>query len=256
MRIDFQKWHGTGNDFILIDDRSGSLPRDIEWIRQACDRHFGIGSDGLIFLAPGADFRVDFYNPDGSQSFCGNGSRCAFAFHAALSGSTSGFRFEAIDGSHAGEWVDGEVGITMRDVTAIEELEHGRLLLDTGSPHLMVWVDDPEQVDVLEEGRSIRYSDRFKEEGVNVNFLSWKDDAIHMRTYERGVEAETLSCGTGVTAAGICAMRKGLVTESCPVVTRGGQLRVQVLRMENNSASGIKLVGPAQKVFEGYLEHP
>src|SRR5690606_4196050 len=158
----FSKWHGTGNDFILMDDRAGWLPADAAPLaRQLCDRHFGIGSDGLILLReahePGTQYHMEFLNPDGSRSFCGNGSRCAFAFRSALLGKEEApARFSAHDGVHEARWLHGEVEVSMRDAAAIEELGADLHLLHTGSPHLVVWVRDPATVDILARAHEFR----------------------------------------------------------------------------------------------------
>lgn len=254
----FSKWHGTGNDFILIDDRAGSLPPNAAPLaRRLCHRHFGIGSDGLILLrAPQetqADFHMEFLNPDGSRSFCGNGSRCAFAFRSRLAGDSGPARFTAIDGLHEARWLDGEVEVTMRDVAAIEEVAPHLHLLDTGSPHLVAWVEDPAALDLVAEAYAHRYSARFAADGVNVNFVRWHEGRLDMRTYERGVEAETLSCGTGVTAAALSAMARGHAAGACTVSTPGGLLRVRAER-EGEAFTAVRLRGPVQEVFQGTVD--
>ncbi len=263
--IAFSKWEGTGNDFILVDDRPSVFPSDAEaLIRRLCDRHFGIGSDGLILLqAPrveGADYHMEFFNPDASQSFCGNGSRCAFAFWNSRSprgrapGPTQPAVFSAIDGKHTASWSNGRVRIGMRDVSGVERLDEHTDLIQTGSPHLLSWVDDPEAIDIVAEAHKHRYGPRFAKEGVNVNFMRYIHDRVEMRTYERGVEAETLSCGTGVTAAALSAMARGSVSGACDVHTRGGHLRVEATATGAGGFSGISLSGPVREVFQGVVE--
>jgi diaminopimelate epimerase len=255
MRIAFSKWQGTGNDFVVIDDRLERFPTgDLDLVRRLCDRHFGIGSDGLILLRPsqeqGVAFHMEFFNPDGSQSFCGNGSRCAFAAWVGLAGATGTFAFTAIDGLHRGAMDEQGRGVRveMRPAVQHERLGPGMDLLDTGSPHLLLWVDDPEKVDLIPEARSHRYGPSFREDGVNVNFLAWRDGCVHMRTYERGVEGETLSCGTGVTAAALSALQRGHAKDgTVEVHTRGGTLWVE------HAPDGTHLIGPAQQVFEGHI---
>jgi diaminopimelate epimerase len=255
----FTKWQGTGNDFIVVDDRDGACPSpESGWVQRVCDRHWGIGSDGLILVqAPrgaGEDFHMDFLNPDGSRSFCGNGSRCAAAFFAHLIGAGPGrsFVFSAFDGVHQA-WLERDrVVVGMRDVAAPVGVEGQADLLDTGSPHLVCWVDDPERVDLAREGRALRNDPRFAPGGVNVNFVRWRDGRLEMRTYERGVEDETLSCGTGVTAAALSAMHRGVVQGTCPVSTPGGALEVSA----SPSGDGfihVRLAGPARPVFEGII---
>lgn len=257
--IAFSKWQGTGNDFILIDDREAAFPLDdLRLIRLLCDRHFGIGSDGLILLrkptSEGAAYHMEFFNPDGSRSFCGNGSRCAYAFWCEVVKDRSDARFTAIDGEHVARWKEGEVEIAMRDVQGLEQIDADSDLLNTGSPHLVLWVDDPASVDIIPAARAHRYGARFKAEGVNVNFVRWHDGRAEMRTYERGVEAETLSCGTGVTAAAISAMARGMGSGNVTVRTEGGTLHVTA-RKEGASFTDVRLRGPVQKVFEGRVQH-
>jgi diaminopimelate epimerase len=255
MELNFSKWHGTGNDFILVDDRTGSLPADAaELARRLCHRHFGIGSDGLILLrkpvADGTDYQMEFLNPDGSRSFCGNGSRCAYAFRSKLTGDRGPARFTASDGVHRAQWNDGQVEVDMRDVAHIERLGDGVDLVFTGSPHLVVRVDDPGQVDLLLEARKYRYGARFAKEGVNVNFVRWHQGRVEMRTYERGVEDETLSCGTGVTAAALSAMAQGHGASRCMVQTPGGLLTVTA-EAHGEGFTNVVLCGPVEEVFSG-----
>ncbi len=272
-RLTFSKWQGTGNDFIVVDDRdvrfpfhAGSSAGDpAVLVRHLCDRHFGIGSDGLILIqAPrveGTAYHMEFFNPDASKSFCGNGSRCAFAFFNTLDqGLPQGTlmseiqRFTAIDGEHTAAWKDGLVSIGMRDVAGIERIDDRMDFVHTGSPHLLVWVDDPEVIDIIPEARIHRYGPRFRAEGVNVNFLRWKGGHLEMRTYERGVEGETLSCGTGVTAAALSAMGRGHSGNTCDVRTRGGDLRVTAEALGQGGFRSITLAGPVKEVFTGEVD--
>ncbi|MFN8350450.1 MAG: diaminopimelate epimerase [Flavobacteriales bacterium] len=259
-RIRFTKWQGTGNDFIVVDDHAGAFPvHDRELVTRLCDRHFGIGSDGLILVqAPkhaGHAFHMDFLNPDGSRSFCGNGSRCAAAFQAELSGLPEArFHFTAVDGEHTAAVAGGQVTIGMRDVAQVKRINDTMDFIHTGSPHLVIWVPDPEQVDILPEARFHRYNEHFRQEGVNVNFVRWHNERVEMRTYERGVEDETLSCGTGVTAAALSVMVRGLAGARCAVHTRGGDLAVGATRIPDAGFTAITLAGPARKVFEGTVE--
>lgn len=256
MELRFSKWHGTGNDFILVDDRAAQFPaKDLGLVKRLCDRHFGIGSDGLILVqAPRSsdtDFHMEFFNPDESQSFCGNGSRCAFAFWRTLVGDRDHARFSAIDGLHEASLDPMGVRVSLAQPKYVERIADDIDFIHTGSPHLIVWVDDPQAIDIVPEAHRSRYNERFTKEGVNVNFLRWKTGRIEMRTYERGVEAETLSCGTGVTAAAIDALHRGHASgTSVPVHTRGGDLRVDVA-MDNGRVSKVELIGPAQFVFSG-----
>jgi diaminopimelate epimerase len=269
--IAFSKWEGTGNDFIIIDDRAGAFPKNAEkLIQRLCDRHFGIGSDGLILLqspcVEGTDYHMEFFNPDASQSFCGNGSRCAFAFWNTLpQGLPQGTlrpsdpqgtpaTFTAIDGQHQASWSNGLVRIGMRDVSGVERIDDRTDFIHTGSPHLLCWVDDPERIDIVVEAHKYRYGARFAKEGVNVNFLRSAEGRVEMRTYERGVEAETLSCGTGVTAAALSAMSRGLVRERCEVRTRGGDLTVDAKVHTGDAFTNIALAGPVREVFQGVVQ--
>lgn len=254
----FSKWQGTGNDFIVIDDRGKGFPdQDKDLIARWCDRHFGIGSDGLILIRPATDvgraFHMEFLNPDGSRSFCGNGSRAAFGFWSELTGDRSPVRFTAIDGEHQAGWAGGLVRVAMRDVGEVERVDERTDRIHTGSPHLVVWVDDPEAVDLVPAARAIRDAPEHARAGINVNFVRWKQGRMEMRTYERGVEAETLSCGTGVTAAALSAMARGSVKGRCEVVTRGGQLVVEATPVASGFVD-VHLCGPVGHVFSGTVQ--
>ncbi len=254
MDLQFTKWQGTGNDFIVVDDREGRFPSsDLALVRRLCDRHFGIGSDGLILLSPasqpGTSYHMEFFNPDGSKSFCGNGSRCAFGHWSRLTGA-AGAVFTAVDGRHTAEQRDGLVAIGMRPVAEVLRIDDRTDRIHTGSPHELVWVDDPAQVDVRMEGARIRYASEHAPGGTNVNFLAVLDGVLHMRTYERGVEDETLSCGTGVTAAALSAIARGVLASPVRVITRGGELRVEAER-HGAGFQEVRLIGPAVPVFTG-----
>lgn len=260
MNIPFSKWQGTGNDFIVIDDRSGAFASmDMDLVKRLCDRHFGIGSDGLVRVqAPRTSntrFHMEFHNPDGSQSFCGNGARCAFAFWLSLQHSDlvvgDEVSFTAFDGEHRGMALSkGEVAIAMRPPHGYDRLSDAMDHWHTGSPHVVRWVEDPAVVDVVAEGRAVRNGARFAAAGVNVNFAAMHDGVVVMRTYERGVEDETLSCGTGVTAAAWSARSRGLVIgDQVPVRTPGGSLRVDMRTADTTGE--VWLCGPAVEVFTG-----
>lgn len=259
MQLHFAKWQGTGNDFILIDDRDGRFPSgDLDVVRRLCDRHFGIGSDGLVLIQPprqeGTDFHMEFFNPDGSRSFCGNGSRCAFAFWSKLVAGTSPARFTAIDGLHEAHWEEGNVVVGMRDTGRVHT--HGddpqADFVHTGSPHELVHVADPAAVDLKVEGARRRYAPRHAPGGTNVNFVHVQDGVVRMRTYERGVEDETLSCGTGVVAAALSALHRGLAVAPVAVHTSGGALRVDARAVPDGFAD-IRLHGPVGEVFQGVV---
>jgi diaminopimelate epimerase len=256
--IPFHKYQGTGNDFVMIDNRhTCHLSRQDEaLISRLCDRRFGIGADGLILLqeAPGYDFEMVYFNADGREStLCGNGGRCSVAFAQHLGMIGERCHFLAIDGPHqAYVEENGRIELKMADVNAVEQ-GTDYFILNTGSPHYVVFAEDISNLNIVEGGQLIRYSDRFRKEGINVNFVEDKGAAIEVATYERGVEGETLSCGTGVTAAALSwslRHRKGGDFE-LPVLTKGGELSVRFLAEEGNCFSGIWLCGPAERVFEG-----
>lgn len=257
----FSKYHGTGNDFILMDGRAADFKLDTQEIVRLCDRHFGIGSDGLIILRNHAteDFYMDFYNPDGSQSFCGNGSRCAVAFARSLGVVTNHGVFAAIDGNHPfvvhESMMTGalEIRIHMREVSGIEHAG-ADCIVQTGSPHYIVPVSDLEQLDIVPAAHAIRYGERFKQQGINVNFVRYGTGELWMRTYERGVEAETLSCGTGVTAAALSLAERDADVNSIEVHTRGGSLQVKFERTAEGGFEDVWLCGPAEWVFTGEIE--
>lgn len=261
MQFRFEKWHGTGNDFVLVDDRQATFPvEDIAVVQRICDRHFGIGSDGLILLqqalAPDSDFHMEFFNPDGSKSFCGNGSRCAYAFWSSLNGRVKSARFTAIDGVHHGAWRGDEVEVTLPDVDrpekASEELNVD--FIHTGSPHLLVWVDDVEAVDLDTDAPPRRHTTHFGTGGTNVNYVQAYGPGLRMRTFERGVEAETLSCGSGVVAAALSAIGRRSAKAPVAVHTRGGNLSVEAKQAEDHRFEAVCLVGPATFVYRGSME--
>lgn len=252
----FYKYQGTGNDFVMIDNRSGEWDNlSITTIQKLCDRRFGIGADGLIKIntAEGVDFEVDYYNSDGSKSFCGNGARCSVAFAHFLSiFKNNKTVFTAIDGLHEAEINGNIVKLKMGDVTEI--INDGEdSVLDTGSPHYIKYVKDIANFNVFAEGNSIRNSENYKEKGINVNFVeNISDDEIFVRTYERGVEDETYSCGTGVTASALTFLKKGNLT-SIKVKTLGGDLKVYAEK-DGETFRQIWLEGPAKQVFEGKVD--
>lgn len=254
--LHFYKYQGTGNDFILIDGRREIPKLSQNDIAQACHRRFGVGADGLIILAKeaGYDFRMIYYNSDGREStMCGNGGRCIAQFAHDL-GMGSNFNFIAIDGPHQAVVEKEQVSLQMIDVADIEAIDSD-WFTDTGSPHHVVLHDDVEGLKIVEEARAIRYNNHYKEEGVNVNFIKGEGQHWQMRTYERGVEDETYSCGTGVTAAALVAHHAGKVEQS-PVYmqTKGGNLELHFKHSPEQGYYDIWLKGPAKKVFEGQLQ--
>ena len=258
MELQFFKYQGTGNDFIMIDNRLNSVQLSTEQISFLCNRRFGIGADGLILLElePGVDFKMVYYNSDGNQSsMCGNGGRCLVAFAKQLHVINDKARFIAIDGLHeASITEDGIVSLKMQDVKTME-IGEDYFYLNTGSPHYVKLVPAVKDLDVVTKGKEIRYNDRFKEQGTNVNFIEKTDDELFVRTYERGVEDETLSCGTGVTAAALVAAVKGLANSknNCLIHTKGGNLEVTFDKVLESTFYNIWLKGPAEFVFQGSL---
>ncbi|GAB5418575.1 MAG: diaminopimelate epimerase [Crocinitomicaceae bacterium] len=298
MEISFSKYQGTGNDFVMLDNLSGQYDTlTLDQIRYLCDRKLGVGADGLIKISKDAklDFNVEYFNSDGSQSFCGNGARCSVAFAKTLGCLEEHTRFNAIDGAHEARLtVDGRVHLEMLDVAGFEgglresrpAEEYGGLreprsasgdleisktntiegnrgqrlsmptdyIMDTGSPHYIRFIDAQDAPDIVEFGKEIRYSERFKEAGINVNtVIELGPGTIHVATYERGVEDETLSCGTGVTACALAYMDKNEKDGEVTVSTKGGKLSVKGKR-KGAGFEQVWLIGPAKKVFDGSIE--
>ncbi|MBS1637027.1 MAG: diaminopimelate epimerase [Bacteroidetes bacterium] len=258
MILQFYKYQGTGNDFVLIDNRDMKLSLSVEQIRLLCDRRFGIGADGLMLLElePGVDFKMVYFNSDGNESsMCGNGGRCITALAARLGLIGKEAKFLAVDGLHEAKIENDIVSLKMNDVRTIET-GSDFYFLDTGSPHYVKFVEGVAHTDVFSEGSKIRNNERFKETGTNVNFIEKLDDVLFVRTYERGVEDETLSCGTGVTASALVAAARGLATgkNNCRVKTPGGELNVKFDKVLENTFYNIWLEGPATFVFKGEIE--
>lgn len=259
MTFKFYKYQGTGNDFIIADNRNGEYSLSTEKIKALCDRRFGIGADGLMLLnqKPGFDFEMKYYNADGKEgSMCGNGGRCMskFAYHLGIHREV--YRFLASDGIHESEIdIDGIVSLKMKDVKSVRKF-HNDFVLDTGSPHYIRMVSNVMDFDVYKKGSEIRHSKEFEEDGINVNFVEQlrEADRIIVRTYERGVEDETYSCGTGVTAAALVCYHNENGFNEVEVKTLGGILTVEFDRVDDNKFENIWLCGPAEKVFEGSVE--
>ncbi len=263
MNIIFSKYQATGNDFVLIDNRLGLYSFSTGQIKNICNRKFGIGADGVILIEkhPSLDFDLVYYNSDGSQSLCGNGSRAAVHFASSLGIVKGKTKFNAYDGVHDAELLASDiVRLKMNNVIQTEKLGED-FFINTGSPHYVRFVSEINSYRVFEEGKKIRYSKAYNPGGTNVNFVAGlADNTIYVRTYERGVEDETLSCGTGVTAAALAATFKGYLSP-VKIKTLGGELSVEFKSGQSGLPIGqadtfqdIFLVGPAKKVFEGTLE--
>ncbi|GAB3981883.1 diaminopimelate epimerase [Spirosoma terrae] len=255
--MNFFKYQGTGNDFIMIDDRDGNFPAsDQAFVERLCHRRFGIGADGLILLQndPEYDFRMVYFNADGAEgSMCGNGGRCIVRFAHDLGLFEKKARFIAVDGEHVAV-VDGEnISLKMSDVSGIEN-RGGLTFLNTGSPHVVQFVDDLESLDVVADGRSIRYSEPFQPGGTNINFAQIVDaNTLFVRTYERGVEDETYSCGTGVTAVALVAHQQLSMPDPIHIQTIGGNLSVSFQYQGEDIFESIHLIGPAKRVYSGSI---
>lgn len=252
--IPFEKYEAAGNDFVLFDFFSCEWfdSNDLNFIRALCNRHFGVGADGLLILKPSAsyDFEMLYFNSDGNpSSFCGNGSRASVHYMANKQNKPE-LSFTAADGPHYGSVKTELVSVQMKDIDHMDCLEYG-CLIDSGSPHIIVEVPNPFEYDINGEGRKIR--NLFAPDGVNVNFLNIQDNPNRIATYERGVEAETLACGTGVTASVYYANRKENVQgyRERKIVAKGGTLFVK-MHLTGESATDIWLTGPARKVFSGF----
>jgi len=257
MELHFYKYQGTGNDFILLDGREKMPDLSEKQIAAICDRRFGIGGDGLMILRhyPGYDFEMKYYNADGREgSMCGNGGRCIvrFAYHLGIH--RDNYHFLAPDGEHEADIdINGMVRLKMNDVNAVKQ-HSGDFILNTGSPHYIKYVNDIREYDVPHEGYTIRNSAQFVREGINVNFVETVNDhTIFVRTFERGVEAETWSCGTGVTAAALVSAHNETGFNQVDVETLGGMLSVEYDRVSEGEYRNIWLIGPAEYVFEGHI---
>jgi diaminopimelate epimerase len=253
----FYKYQGTGNDFILFDNRNGDLSFSQDQVAALCHRRLGIGADGLMLLgrADGYDFSMVYYNSDGREStMCGNGGRCMVAFAKLLGIIDQSANFVAIDGPHSARILDnGNVSLHMKDVAGMA-IHDGYTILNTGSPHYVLWSKMVKETDVFHEGRSIRNMPQFQPNGINVNFVHADGSSLYVRTYERGVEDETLSCGTGVTAAAIAATCECTGDFKTSIETPGGHLEVSFHKPAARSAVNVILTGPATFVFMGEID--
>jgi len=258
---EFYKYHGAGNDFILIDNRKNDFIIDNQNIKNLCDRRLSIGADGLILLnssdSPTIDFNMQYFNADGFEgSMCGNGGRCIVALAKKLNIINENTIFLGIDGLHKATIIHSqenkvEIRLQMKDVDEIVPFDDG-YFLDTGSPHVVKFVDNLQNINIKEDGERIRYDSRF-EHGTNVNFVQLQEDILCVRTFERGVEDETLSCGTGVTASALTWAKKQALSSPITIHTQGGKFLVY-FRYENNLFSDIWLQGETCFVFKGMLK--
>lgn len=260
MKLSFEKYHGTGNDFILVDNRSRNFVKEQDLIAKLCHRRYGAGADGLILIGshPDFDFEMIYYNADGRiGSMCGNGGRCAVIFAHELGIISQSASFMAFDGVHSATITgNGQVKLSMSPVSKIEA-EGEAYVLDTGSPHYVRFVDEVKDMDVIAEGRKIRYGSIFGKNGINVNFVSHNRDEYWMRTYERGVEDETLSCGTGTVAVAIAAsvkQNRNDQEQEYLIHAPGGDLKVYLKKETPSHFTGIFLEGPVKHVYHGEIE--
>ncbi|WP_282116495.1 diaminopimelate epimerase [Cellulophaga baltica] len=257
MKLTFYKFQGTGNDFVMVDNRQNIFDKEnTERIAFLCDRRFGIGADGLILLEneKDLDFKMVYFNSDGNEStMCGNGGRCLVAFAKHLGIIIDSASFNAIDGLHKASIKEGLVSLQMKDVEEIKEKPNA-VFLDTGSPHHVQMVTGLEDYQVKKEGARLRYG-VYGEKGSNINFVEQIDaTSFSVRTYERGVEDETLSCGTGVTAAAIAMHKTGKTTNSEVFIKAlGGDLNIK-FEVNDKVYSNVFLTGPAKFVFKGEID--
>jgi diaminopimelate epimerase len=256
MKLTFYKYQGTGNDFVIIDNRSGNIQLTAEQVKFLCDRKFGIGADGLMLLSlkDGYDFEMVYFNADGNESsMCGNGGRCLTQFAFDMGIKKENYRFIAVDGDHEAFFEkNGWVDLKMKNVTEIKQYQNDKVL-NTGSPHYIQQVINLKTKDVFADGRAIRYNNDFTATGINVNFVEPTTDGIAVRTYERGVENETLSCGTGVTASAL-VFSNNKAHQRVNITTIGGNLAVEFDKQNAQTFSNIYLCGPATFVFKGEIE--
>lgn len=260
MKIKFYKYQGAGNDFVLIDHRESPLKNiDTKLVAKLCDRRFGIGADGLMFLLnhPEYDFEMVYHNADGNLgSMCGNGGRCIVAFAKHLGVIDNETNFLAVDGAHyakisaEGNWVE----LQMIDVDNIQQ-DGEAFVLNTGSPHYVKEVSSLEQMDVYTEGYNIRNNETYQREGINVNFIEQKPNHLFVRTFERGVEDETYACGTGVTAVAMAMAKKQnqIGKIETPIKVLGGDLQIN-FNYDGKQFTDVFLCGPAERVFEGEID--
>lgn len=259
--LKFFKYHGAGNDFILFDTRDIEIDLKVNEIAFLCDRHKGIGADGLMLLqhSDDYDFEMKYFNSDGNEStMCGNGGRCIVSFAFDVGVQKAEYQFQAIDGLHHARILQLDrnekiIELGMIDVDSV--INENDFIINSGSPHHLNFLKDIKDLNVNEEGQKIRYSQKFKKEGINVNFIEEQGNELFVRTYERGVENETLACGTGVTAAAIASsIRQNLKLNEFHIKTLGGNLNVKFDIKSATHFTNIKLTGPATFVYQGEIE--
>jgi len=258
MLLNFYKYQGTGNDFILIDDRAELFPVSTQLVARLCHRRFGIGADGLILLQnqPGYDFKMIYFNADGAEgSMCGNGGRCIVRFAHDLGIFQEHTTFMAVDGVHEATATEQVIRLKMGPVNGYEKHETYDFL-NTGSPHYVAYVDDVDKTDVVSIGRAVRYGETYGPAGgINVNFVQViAPNHLKVRTYERGVEDETYSCGTGVTACALSSYSHFGWESPVNITAVGGNLQVEFGEISPGKFDDIYLIGPAVRVYEGSLE--
>lgn len=265
--LHFTKMNGAGNDFVMIDNRDGRLTLERDVIARLCDRHRGVGGDGLLVVEPaqdGADFRMRYYNADGGEAeMCGNGARCFARFAGKLSGKSEAVSFETIAGVITARLLGENVELKMSDPHSLQLSQsldlagetHTVHSLNTGVPHVVVFVEDLEAVDVRKLGAALRYHPRFAPRGTNANFVGRIDpQTIAIRTYERGVEDETLACGTGMVACALIAHELSGSASPVRVQVRGGDTLEVAFSKVGGTFREVKLTGPADFVFDGKVE--
>ena len=259
MKFNFFKYQGTGNDFIILNDRDRELPINQSLINELCNRRFGIGADGLMLLQneEGYDFRMKYFNADGRESsMCCNGGRCLVQFAKKQGIISDKAVFIAIDGPHEAFAEGNNVQLKMKDVLEIGKL-NGQYFVDTGSPHVVIFFVNEilENYPVYQEGKALRESPFWVNRGgMNVNFVQRKyDGTLNLRTYERGIEDETLSCGTGAVATALVANQHFSVSSPLYINTQGGKLRID-FTTNQNGYHNIYLTGEAKLVYSGFIE--
>lgn len=254
MKWSFEKYQGTGNDFILIDDRRNEFPENEQIITRLCDRKLGIGSDGLMLIREAKeDFEMVFFNPDGSKSLCGNGSRCAVHFARKLDMAGQEGILKTTDGVHLYRVEGNSIGIQMHNISRVDEIA-GYTFLNTGSPHVIVEKDVVDDLNIRESAAPIRHNKAFEHMGgTNVNFVEVVETGgLKVRTFERGVEGETYSCGTGVTAVALAMADRHDIGSPVEIYTKGGKLLI-FFEQRDGQFENIWLQGPAKFVYSGTL---